>query len=112
MNRYWSGTCIVLAALFSMQVQAACTYPEDIAAPDGANSSEAEMLAGQKLVKQYMADMEAYLDCIDAEAGAREEKQTPEQMALDTKRYNAAVDAMEAVAAKFNDQVRAFKAAQ
>jgi len=95
-----------------MQVQAACTYPEDIAVPDGANSSEAEMLAGQKLVKQYMADMEAYLDCIDAEAGAREEEQTPEQMALDTKRYNAAVDAMESVAAKFNDQVRAFKAAQ
>jgi len=111
MNKFLSSICIALIALFSMQAQAACTYPQDVQMPDGTVASEAEMLDGQTLVKQYMADMESYLDCIDAEAGAREEEQTPEQMALDTKRYNAAVDAMELVAAQFNDQVRAFKAA-
>jgi hypothetical protein len=112
MNIFRSAICLSLIALYAAQAQAACTYPEDMQVPDGSSASEAAMLDGQKMVKQYMADMEAYLDCIDAEASSREEEQTPEQMALDTKRYNSAVDAMEAVAADFNDQVRAFKAAQ
>ena len=99
----------VAAVLFASASFAACPYPDEIAIPDGSSSSEAEMVAGQKVVKGYMADMEAYLDCLDKEAKALGKAETPEQKALHTQRHNAAVEAMEQVAASFNEQIRAFK---
>lgn len=74
------------------------------------------MIEGQRGVKQYVADMEAYLDCIvDEEKAARaaiedlqpEDEQQREDML--TKKYNAAVEEMEQMAAKFNVEVQAFK---
>jgi hypothetical protein len=64
-------------------------------------------------VKKYLADMEAYTTCLDSELAALPvEQQTEEAKALHVKRYNAAVDAMEAAANAFNEQLRAFKAAK
>jgi phage tail tape-measure protein len=68
------------------------------------------MIAGQKRVKQYMANMQAYLDCIDAESAAIGEEQTDEQRAEHVQMYNAGVDAMESLAAQFNAEVKAYKA--
>ncbi len=52
------------------------------------------------------------MKCLDAEnAAVPVEAQTDESKALHTKRYNAAVDAMEAAAAAFNTELRAYKAA-
>ena len=74
------------------------------------------MIEGQKGVKKYVADIEAYLECIVAEEkAARAEiedlKPEDEQQREDTltKKYNAAVDEMEEVAARFNVEVQAFK---
>lgn len=74
------------------------------------------MIEGQRGVKQYVADMEAYLECIVAEEKtARSEiedlKPEDEQQREDmlTKKYNAAVAEMEEVAARFNVEVQAFK---
>ena len=51
--------------------------------------------------------------CLDAEQAALPvEEQTPETKAMHVKRYNAAVDAEESIAARFNDQIKAYKAAR
>lgn len=105
---------ILLAALTlaAANVRAACEYPPEVKIPDGAKANQEEMAAAQASVKKYMADMETYMSCLDAEAAAiPADQQTPEQKALVVKRHNAAVDAMENVAAQFNAQVKAFKAA-
>jgi len=57
-----------------------------------------------------MANMQAYLDCIDAESAAVGEEQTDEQRSTHVQMYNAGVDAMESLAAQFNAEVKAYKA--
>jgi hypothetical protein len=90
--------------------QAACTYPEEVKIPDGASATKEDMVAGQKSVKAYMAAVEAYLACLDEEEKALGEAVTDEQRQVHAKRHNAAVDSMSELAARFNEQVRAFKA--
>lgn len=95
----------------------ACDYPERVSIPNGNSATKEEMVAGQKGVKKYMADMEAYLACIEEEdeqrrAGIEEpdpivEAQRDEMI---VKKHNAAVEEMERVAAHFNEEVRAYKA--
>ncbi len=94
----------------------ACEYPKRIEIPNGGTATKEEMLDGQREVKQYVADMEAYLDCIVAE-----EKEARSEMAdlppedeqqredVLNKKYNAAVDEMERVAAAFNTEVQAYR---
>ncbi len=48
-------------------VFAACPYPENVIVPDGATATTDDMENGQTRIKQYMAEMEAYLDCLDQE---------------------------------------------
>jgi len=100
----------VAAVLFATSGMAACPYPDDVSIPDGSTASEAEMLDGQKTVKAYMAEMEEYLECLDAESVALGENETEDQQAMHVKRHNAAVEAMEKVAASFNEQIRSYKA--
>ena len=75
------------------------------------------MLEGQRGVKNFVAEMEVYLECIiDEEKMARAvlEDLSPddEQQREDllNKKYNAAVDEMERLAAQFNVEVQAYKA--
>ena len=75
------------------------------------------MIEGQRGVRKYVADMEIYLDCI-----VEEEKQGRETIAdlapeieqeredILNKKYNAAVDEMERLAAQFNAEVQAYRA--
>lgn len=108
---------IALALFISFATSAAfaCDYPARAELPNGATASKEEMLAGQRSVKDFMAAMEAYLSCIDTEEKdavaaleiSDEEKASRE--ANFTKRYNAAVEEMELVAAKFNEEVRAYR---
>jgi DNA repair ATPase RecN len=105
----------ILFLAFSLvpAAQAACEYPADVKIPDGKTATEDEITAASAAVKKYLGEMEAYMDCIDADAAAVPvEEQTPEAKALHVKRYNAAVDAMEATANSFNEQLRAFKGAK
>lgn len=91
----------------------ACDYPADLKIPDGKTATQEEITAASAAVKKYLADLEAYNACLDTEFAALPvEQQTPEATAMKNKKYNAAVDAMEAEAAAFNEQLRAFKAAQ
>ena len=84
--------------------------------PDGATASKDEMIAGQRGVKDYMALMETYLSCIEAEEAAAilelgdiDEPAKRLRADMFNKKYNAAVEEMNLVAEEFNLQVRAYR---
>jgi hypothetical protein len=106
-------------ALFSGPAYAACTYPKaPESLPDGATATLEQMVAAQKAVKQFDQEITAYTNCIklehDATMSKEGEKMTDEQKAemsrVQVQKHNAAVEEDEALAARFNEQVKAFKA--
>lgn len=111
---------LVLTGLLSAGfAHAGCIYPKAPASiPDGATASEQEMLDGMKAVKEYNNQVTAYLSCLDMEMQARIDAagadapadQVAQIRAITAKRHNAAVEELEAHAARFNEQVKAFKA--
>ena len=116
MIRIIEASCIIAVIIFA-PTALACDYPQRISIPNGSSATKDEMVAGQRGVKKFMADMEEYLACIEEEdkrnrAGIEEpdpivEAQRDEML---VKKHNAAVDDMEKIAAKFNEEVRTYKA--
>jgi len=109
-------TTVAVAILFAAQGVFACDYPQRVDVPDGATATKDDMIAGQKGVKSYMASMEEYLTCIEADEaqrvlGARDldDDTKRQQEEMFNKKYNAAVEEMNLVAEEFNMQVRAYK---
>lgn len=116
MTRFINVIC-TLSAMFLVPAAVACEYPERAEIPNGNTATKDEMITGQRTVKQYLADMEAYLSCIeDEDEQVRSGIEDPdpivqaqrEEMLI--KKHNAAVEEMEKVAAQFNEEVRAYKA--
>lgn len=111
---------MMLAALLAASyANAECVYPKAPASmPDGKTASEEDMVAGMKAVKEYNAAVTAYLNCLEMEMQARITEAGPEApsdqivqiKSIHSKRHNAAVEELEAHAARFNEQVRAYKA--
>jgi len=106
-----------VSLLFAAQAAFACDYPDRVMVPNGNTATKEEMVVGQRGVKKYVADMEIYLECIVAEEkvardtlGEMEADQEQEREDLLNKKYNAAVDEMERLAAQFNSEVQAYKA--
>jgi hypothetical protein len=106
-------TCLLatLACGYGFVAAAACESPAPVALPDGATSTREQMLAAQAEVRAYQAAMNEFVACIDSELEAQGEKAPDEFKSLMVERHNAAVAEMEGVAAAFNDQLRAFRAA-
>jgi hypothetical protein len=100
---------------------AACKYPvAPSSIPDGKTASKEEMIAAQTAVKQFLADMDVYLKCVDDEnppaaAGAKlSDEQKKAQDAAErvrVQKHNAAVADEEAVAERFNTQRKAYNEA-
>ena len=100
---------------------AGCTYPKAPGqVPDGTRATKEEMLEGQKAVKQFTVDMDEYLKCVDEErppAAAGTKLSPEEQKAQDARervkvqKHNAAVADEQALADRFNAQIRAYKEA-
>jgi hypothetical protein len=104
---------LILSALllaYSSISFAKCTPTQAPELPSGESAELEAMVAGQKTVKAYVAATEEYLECLTAQAREAGEEVSAEQRAMDVDTYNAAVDEMEAVAAKFNEEIRAYKA--
>ncbi len=106
-----------LVLLFGMQTIFACDYPTRVLVPNGNTATKEEMLNGQQGVKTYVTEMEVYLECIiDEEKIARdalgnlESEREQEREDMVNKKYNAAVDEMERLAAQFNAEVQAYNA--
>jgi hypothetical protein len=89
----------------------ACEAPAVPAVPDGKTSTMEQLLAAQGQIKSYMASMQEYLACIDMEADAKGADAPAEYKAMMVDRHNTAVTEMEQLAAAFNEQVKAYKAA-
>lgn len=103
---------LVLSTGFvALPVFAACENPTMVSIPDGATATMEELLAVQGQVKTYMAEMEVYLACINEEIEAGGEDASAEFKSLMVTRHNSAVTEMETIAAAFNEQVQAYRAA-
>ncbi len=119
------------AALLSAgAAYADCSYPtppDHI--PDGNSATSQEMLTAQQAVKDYNLAINAYLSCIQLERNDAMEKlvaQSGDKPTADQKKqmdamqkdlervevqkHNAAVDQLQSVAQRFNEQVKVYKA--
>ncbi|TLY73955.1 MAG: hypothetical protein E6K43_09765 [Gammaproteobacteria bacterium] len=106
-------------ALTAAPVRADCPYP---AAPDklpnGSSATLEEMVAGQKAVRAYDKAINDYVSCIDHELEAAIAKGgdqlKPQQKAdmqhVEAQKHNAAIDQLQSIADRFNEQVKVFKA--
>ena len=105
-------SCVLTAVASAYGVAAeACEAPSPVAIPDGSTSTREQMLAAQAQVRAYQAAMTEFLACIDSDLDSEGEQAPEEFKSLMVSRHNAAVAEMEGVAAAFNDQLRAFRAA-
>jgi hypothetical protein len=101
-----------------------CTYPRSPdAIPDGNTATKEQMIASKNDVSRYNTEMNAYLDCVsrqidaakpkDASKLSKDEKAKADgQVKMLTEKHDAAVDELHAVAGRFNEQLKAFKAKQ
>jgi uncharacterized protein YfkK (UPF0435 family) len=110
-------TLALIALAATGVAQAACIYPRaPDRLPDGATASFEEMAAAQKVVRQFNEDINAYNSCLDLEmvslekSGAYDENRLTELRAMQAKKNNAAVDEVQSLADRFNEQLRIFKA--
>jgi hypothetical protein len=102
----------------------ACEYPEHPTLPDGSVAAKEDMIAAQKAVKEFLAQVDEYLTCIE-----EAEKVAIEEMGLDpdteegqkalarsdellTKRFDAANEEKFLFGEKWNQQVRAYNEAR
>src|SRR5215469_18218739 len=106
-------------ALVALPVYADCPYPQAPAKlPDGASATLEEMIAGQKAVQAYEKAINEYNACIDkaledaiAKGGDQlKPEQKAEMQKLEAQKNNAAVDQLQGIADRFNEQVKIFKA--
>jgi len=118
-----SALLIPLLLLGATVASADCVYPQaPQALPNGAKATKDEMLAAQGQVKDYSAAVqEKYLPCLEKEKVdyiAALDNMDPEYTAKKTaiedvhaKKHNAALDELQAVAARWSEELKAFKAA-
>ena len=112
----------LLAMAFAVATAVAyadCPYPQaPTKLPDGATAKLEEMVAGQKAVGDYQKAINDYTACIDkelddaiAKGGDKLKPDDKKKMQqVEAQKHNAAVDQLQAVADRFNEQVKIFKA--
>jgi hypothetical protein len=118
----WISLTLVFASGFAAHAQAACSYPQAPAAPpDGNTATKEQMIAASQDFKRYNGEMNAYLECIKLEMDSAapkdssklspdEKKKADEQQKILVQKNNAAVDELQAVVGRFNEQLKIYKA--
>jgi hypothetical protein len=99
-------TALLLISSLSV---AECFRPAAPELPDGATADMTAMVDGQKAVKAYVAGTDAYLDCLVAQEGEAGGEANPDEELTRVEKHNTAVDEMDALAAKFNEEIREYK---
>jgi predicted transglutaminase-like cysteine proteinase len=103
-KRILLATALAYAA--SMTAHADCVLPPAPSKiPDGSTASEQEMITAMQTLKEYNGDVDTYTKCLEFEAKQNHLTRTDEE-----KMHNSAVETLQKVASKFNEQVRTFKA--
>jgi hypothetical protein len=93
----------------SGEVTQKCKYPTRPEIPNGRTATEEEMMSSQKSMKDYLAQGDGYLACLDQVNAGWGETATEEQKAVIVIFHNRMVDEMQTTADLFNQAVRAFK---
>jgi hypothetical protein len=118
----WIPLTLVFALGTALSAQADCTYPRaPEAPPDGNTATKDQMISAKHDFDRYNGEMNSYLDClkleIDAAAPKDPTKLTPDekkkaeaQQKVLVQKNNAAVDELQAVVGRFNEQLKIFKA--
>jgi hypothetical protein len=108
----------------AVDARAECVYPKaPDAPPDGNTATRDQMIAAKHDFDRYNGEMNTYLDCLKLETDtatpkdpskltADEKKQAAEQQKILAQKNNAAVDELQAVVGRFNEQLKIFKARQ
>jgi hypothetical protein len=119
MNKSIITGTLLAGLLAAAAASAECSYPRAPASlPDGATATNDDMVNGMKAIKEYNAQVTEYLSCLETEMDTRIQSvgtdAPPDQVeqikAIHNKRHNAAVDELESTAARFNEQVKVYKA--
>ncbi len=119
-----TGALAFAALAVAAQASANCSIPKaPDKIPDGSKSTKEEMLSGMKVVRAYNDLVAKYTDCLKTEhdeAVAKidpslpADKQKEQREKLDQilqQKNDSAVDEDQTVTTRFNDQIKAFKAA-
>ena len=117
----WIPLTLVFAFGLAAHAHATCSYPQSPAKPpDGNTASRDEMVAAKKDFDRYNGEMNVYLDCLNLEMDAApkdlsklsadEKKKADQEAKILVQRHNAAVDELQAVVGRFNEQLKIFKA--
>src|SRR5215468_7349280 len=97
---------LAVAYAASLPAHADCVLPPAPSKiPDGNTASQQEMVTAMNTLKEYNGDVDTYTKCLEFEA-----KQNHMSRADEEKAHNTAVETLTKIAAKFNEQVRTFKA--
>ncbi len=112
------------ALVVAAQASASCIYPKaPERIPDGTKATKEEMLAGMKTMRAYNDLVAKYTDCLKSDhdaavakidpalAADKKESQKTELDKVLQQKNDAAVDEAQTVTTRFNDQIKAFKAA-
>ncbi|MDX1562471.1 MAG: hypothetical protein R3305_06065 [Gammaproteobacteria bacterium] len=105
------GSVLVVGACMSLTAYAQCEMPTVIEIPDGATSTENELLAAQERVRGYISAMDAYIACTNNEISVSGDDATAQFLLLMSQRIDEARAEVDLVVTRFNDQVVAFRAA-
>ena len=104
MRKAW--ILLVMGCSLTLRTYADCVLPPaPTKVPDGATATEQELVQSMQILKQFANDVGTYLKCL--KFAASQSRLTQEQ---EMEQHNEAVDTLERVTAKFNEQVRVFKA--
>src|SRR3569833_1583488 len=104
-SRKWMLAAAAAACCFSLAAQADCVLPPAPSKiPDGSTASEQEMITAMQTLKEYNTDIDTYLKCLQFET-----KQNRLSAGDQEKMHNTAVDTLQKVAAKGDEQGRTFK---
>ncbi len=117
MNNKLPSLFAILSLGAAAVAHADCTYPRaPDRIPDGSTASLDDMKAAKGQVDKYNKDMETYLSCIKSEhdqalakAANLSEDQKKQMQMVYAQKNDAAVDELQSVAGRFNEQVRAYK---
>jgi hypothetical protein len=118
----WIPLTLVFALGTALSAQADCTYPRaPEAPPDGNTATKDQMISAKHDFDRYNGEMNSYLDCLKLEIDAAapkdptklspdEKKKADAQQKILVQKNNAAVDELQAVVGRFNEQLKIFKA--
>lgn len=119
----WIPLSLTLALSTAAFADADCKYPTAPGpAPDGSTATKDAMVAAKNETARYNTDMNVYLDCLKT-AGDKLDAMDTSKMTPDQKKKhddqrkvlvdknNAAVDELQGVVGRFNEQLKAYKTA-